>query len=282
MLLPIAVHDGTDLVLSQTFSEKSVKICEPFGLAKVMGDQAFVVLGGGGSIGSAVVRRLCSSGAKIIVGARNVAQAKESLAGCDCIFAEVQAENSSSIESAVQLALTEFGSVTGVVNCIGSVLLKPAHLTTDDEWAQTITTNLTSSFSLVRAAAKAMRQSGGSIVLVSSAAAQIGLANHEAIAAAKAGIIGLTLSSAATYASRNIRVNAVAPGLVKSTMTKKLWETADAASMSSQMHALGRLGEPDEVASAIEWLLSPSNGWVTGQVLAIDGGLSSVLTRMKM
>lgn len=243
---------------------------------------SFVVLGGGGSIGGAVVRRLSASGAEVVVGTRDVPGAKESLSECNCLFSEVHAEDSASIDSAVQLAVTRFGTLTGVVNCIGSVLLKPAHLTSDDEWALTITTNLTSSFSLVRAASKVMRQHGGSIVLVSSAAAQIGLANHEAIAAAKAGIIGLTLSAAATYASRNIRVNAVAPGLVRSNMTKKLWESADAAAMSSQMHALGRLGEPDEVASAIEWLLSPSNSWVTGQVLAVDGGLSSVLTRMKM
>jgi NAD(P)-dependent dehydrogenase (short-subunit alcohol dehydrogenase family) len=127
-----------------------------------------------------------------------------------------------------------------------------------------------------------MRQSGGSIVLVSSAAAQIGLSNHEAIAAAKAGIIGLTLSAAATYASRGIRVNAVSPGLVKSEMTRKLWETDEAAAMSAQMHAVGRLGEPEDVARAIAWLLDPDNTWVTGQTIGVDGGLGSVLTRMKM
>lgn len=243
---------------------------------------SFVVLGGGGSVGSALVRRLCQQGSRVVVGARNVSQAHELLRDCDCLFAEVDASNSASIDASVQMAVSEFGGVSGVTNCIGSVLLKPAHLTTDDEWHHTITTNLTSSFFLVRAAAKAMRQGGGSIVLVSSAAAQIGLANHEAIAAAKAGIIGLMLSAAATYASRGIRVNAVAPGLVKSTMTRKLWETDDAAAMSSQMHALGRLGEPNDVASAIAWLLNPENSWVTGQTIGVDGGLSSVLTRMKM
>jgi NAD(P)-dependent dehydrogenase (short-subunit alcohol dehydrogenase family) len=243
---------------------------------------SYVVLGGGGSIGVALVRRLCQKGARVVVGARNPELAKQQLADCECQFAEVEASNSSSIDACVQFATQQFGGIDGVVNCIGSVLLKPAHLTTDDEWHQTITTNLTSSFSLVRAAVKVMRQGGGSIVLVSSAAAEIGLANHEAIAAAKAGIIGLMLSAAATYASRGIRVNAVAPGLVKSTMTRKLWETSDAAAMSSQMHALGRIGEPDDVASALEWLLNPANSWITGQTIGVDGGLSSVLTRMKM
>lgn len=127
-----------------------------------------------------------------------------------------------------------------------------------------------------------MRQSGGAVVLVSSAAAKIGLSNHEAIAAAKAGITGLTLSAAATYAARGIRINAVSPGLVKSEMTRKLWESEEAAAMSAQMHALGRLGEPADVANAIAWLLGDESSWVTGQTIGVDGGLGSVLTRMKM
>jgi NAD(P)-dependent dehydrogenase (short-subunit alcohol dehydrogenase family) len=180
------------------------------------------------------------------------------------------------------MAMDRFGRLDGAANCIGSVLLKPAHLTSDSDWYDTITTNLTSSFYLVRAATKVMRQGGGSIVLISSAAARIGLANHEAIAAAKAGIIGLTLSAAATYAARGIRVNAVAPGLVKSEMTRKLWETESATAVSSQMHALGRLGEPADIAKAIAWLLDPENNWITGQILGVDGGLGSVLPRTKV
>ena len=92
---------------------------------------------------------------------------------------------------------------------------------------------------------------------MSSAAARLGLANHEAIAAAKAGVHGLVLSAAASYASRGIRVNAVAPGLVRTPLTARL--TANEASLkaSTALHALGRIGEPDDVASAIEWLLDP-------------------------
>ncbi|MEQ9410507.1 MAG: SDR family oxidoreductase [Fuerstiella sp.] len=242
----------------------------------------FVVLGGTGAIGSSLIRMLNDTGANVVIGARDMEKAGRLFSGDQYHVSAVTADNSASIEACVQVAADRFGNLSGVVNCIGSIMLKPAHLTSDAEWHHTITTNLTSSFSLVRAAAKAMRQSGGAVVLVSSAAAQIGLSNHEAIAAAKAGIIGLTLSAAATYAGRGIRVNAVSPGLVKSEMTRRLWEAEEAAAMSARMHALGRLGEPEDIARAIAWLLEPANNWITGQTIGVDGGLSSILTRMKV
>lgn len=244
--------------------------------------QTYIVLGGTGAIGSAVVRQLAASGSHVVVGCRDLEKAGPLVEESSCDVHCVEADDPASIEACVKAAVEKHGGLTGVVNCIGSVLLKPAHLTSDAEWHHTITTNLTSSFSLLRAATKAMRKSGGSIVLVSSAAAQIGLSNHEAIAAAKAGIIGLMLSAAATYSNRGIRVNAVAPGLVKSEITRKLWETDEAAAVSAQMHAMGRIGEAEDVARAIVWLLDPSNSWVTGQTIGVDGGLGSVLTRMKM
>lgn len=113
-------------------------------------------------------------------------------------------------------------------------------------------------------------------MLCSSAAARIGLANHEAIAAAKAGVIGLTLAAAATYAPRNIRVNCVAPGLVDTTLTAKIMGNEAALKASIGMHALGRVGKPEHIASAIAWLLGPGNDWVTGQVWGVDGGLANV------
>ncbi|MGE5293794.1 MAG: SDR family oxidoreductase [Solirubrobacterales bacterium] len=141
--------------------------------------------------------------------------------------------------------------------------------------------NLTAAFATVHAGAKTMMNTGGSIVLVSSVAARVGLPNHEAIAAAKAGIIGLTLAAAASYAERGIRVNCVAPGMVRTPLTARL--TANEASLktSAAMHPLGRIGEPSDVAAAIAWLLDPQQSWVTGQVFGIDGGLATVRTRGK-
>jgi NAD(P)-dependent dehydrogenase (short-subunit alcohol dehydrogenase family) len=121
-----------------------------------------------------------------------------------------------------------------------------------------------------------MQGTGGSIVLCSSAVADIGMPNHEAIAAAKGAINSLARSAAATYASKKIRVNVVAPGLTKTPLTSRITGSEAAVKASLAMHPLGRLGESDDIARAISFFLDPENDWITGQVLAVDGGLSSL------
>ena len=241
-----------------------------------MDDRVFLILGAGGGIGSATARSLAANGAKLVVAGRPGATLQAVADDTGGAPYELDATITTAVGEAVGAAVEKFGRIDGVANCVGSLLLKPAHITTDAEWDETIATNLTSAFAAVKAGAKAMRSSGGSIVLVASAAAQLGLANHEAIAAAKAGVIGLTRSAAASYARQGVRVNAVAPGLVRTKLTERLTASAQAEQASLAMHALGRLGEPEDVASAISWLLDPDQSWVTGQVIGIDGGLGSV------
>ena len=191
----------------------------------------------------------------------------------------LDATNLRQVESCMTRAAELHGPINGVANCVGSLLLKPAHLLSEEEWDATITTNLKSAFAVVRSAAITMAQLGGSIVLISSAAARIGLANHEAISAAKAGIEGLALAASASYASKGIRVNCVAPGMTRTPLTAKLLQHEMMAKASAGMHALGRIGEPHDVASAIEWLLDPEQSWITGQVIGVDGGLSRIRSR---
>ena len=236
----------------------------------------FVILGASGGIGSCVAAQLKAAGHSVLLASRGSDRFDQLAAELDSPRVEVNATNLDEVEGCFAKAVETFGRIDGAVNCVGSVLLKPAHMTSESEWHETVATNLTSAFATVRATAKSIRSGGGSVVLMSSAAARIGLANHEAIAAAKAGIIGLAQSAAASYAMRNLRFNVVAPGLVKTKLTQKIWQSERAAATSQAMHALGRLGEPEQVASLITWLLDPANSWITGEVFSIDGGLANV------
>lgn len=240
--------------------------------------RGFVVFGATGSIGRSLVDTLAHRGHRVLAVGRDSQKLLKLANESGCKTASIDLSEPETFARAFESA-DAMGLVDGVINCIGSVLLKPAHSTTDAEWDSILHTNLTSCFLILRQAAKTMRKNGGSIVFVSSAAARIGIANHEAIAAAKAGVVGLTRSAAATYAGRNIRVNAVAPGLVKSEMTRKLWESESAERTSAAMHPLGRIGDPADLASTIAWLLSPEARWITGQVIGVDGGLGSALVR---
>jgi len=236
-----------------------------------------LVLGATGGIGSELCRQLAATDCTLVPASRAEGLPPhliEALGGTQFLTTDVT--NPAQVKQCIEEVITRHGRLDGVAHCVGSVLLKPAHSTSDAEWDETIEVNLTSAFHVLRSAVQAMRATGGSIVFVSSVAARRGLANHEAIAAAKAGLIGLTLSAAATYARHSIRVNCVAPGLVRTPLTESITSNEAALRYSTSLHALRRIGEPAEVASAIRWLLDPAQGWITGQVLGVDGGLASI------
>jgi NAD(P)-dependent dehydrogenase (short-subunit alcohol dehydrogenase family) len=239
---------------------------------------SILILGAAGGIGGALARRLAASGVKLVLAGRDPARIEALAADTGGTPFVLDATKPAEVESAVAKAVEAHGRLDGLANCVGSILLKPAHLTSEEEWDAVVSTNLKSAYASVRAAGRAMT-AGGSVVLVSSAAARLGLANHEAIAAAKAGVIGLTLSAAATYAPKGLRVNAVAPGLVRTPMTARITVSETALKASTALHALGRVGEPEDVASAIAWLLDPAQSWVTGQVIGVDGGLAALRSR---
>ncbi len=240
---------------------------------------AVLILGATGGIGSALARQLSKLGYTLILASRGGERLDALSSELHADRCEFEATESVSVEACIRSAFEKHGQLDGVVNCVGSLWLKPAHTTTDEEWTAVLAANLNSSFYTLRSAASRMMRNGGSIVLLSSAAAQRGLINHEAIAAAKAGVIGLAQSAAATYARYNIRVNCVAPGLTRTPLTESLTRHEASLKASAALHPLGRIGEPEEVASAIRWFLDPQQSWVTGQVLAVDGGLSSVQAR---
>ncbi len=232
----------------------------------------YIIFAASSSIGQAVSQDLLSKGNQVFTTARDTLKINP-----DKIL---DATNFSEVETCFDEAITKLGSIDGVVNCSGSLLLKSAGMTSEAQYFETINASLTTSFAIVRSAGKKLNNA--SIVLISSAAALEGLANHEAIAAAKAGIIGLMRSAAATYAGANIRFNAVAPGLVATNLTKALTSSEASIKVSESMHALGRLGKPEDVARAICFLLDPQNDWITGQVIGVDGGLSRVRPKTRV
>ncbi|WP_103020023.1 SDR family NAD(P)-dependent oxidoreductase [Salinibacter altiplanensis] len=242
----------------------------------------YLLLGATGGIGTEVAHRLADDGAQLVLGSRTESDLDDLAAATGGDAVPLDATEFEQVQAAVSHAIDTYGGLDGVVNFVGSVLLKPAHLTSIDEYRTQIEKNLDTAFNTVKAAGRPMMRGGGSIVLMASAVSRTGLKNHEAIAAAKGGVTGLMRAAAATYSGRGIRVNAVAPGLIgsgersTSQMSEQILSSEAGRKQSEKMHALGRVGTPEDVAPAVTWLLDPKTDWVTGQVIGVDGGLGTV------
>jgi 3-oxoacyl-[acyl-carrier protein] reductase len=241
----------------------------------------YLIIAATSDMGTQVAKKLHQEGHTIWLTGRQKDRIKAIAASFVASYSVLDATDFVAVDHTFAAAKATFGSIDGVVCCAGSLLLKPAHLTSWHEYLSTMHANLTTSFAVVRAAGQYMHDTGGSVVLISSAAALKGIAHHEAIAAAKGGVISLARSAAATYALANIRFNVIAPGLVATKMTTQLTEHELSRKASEAMHALRRLGTAEAIAAAVIFLLDLNNSWITGQVLAVDGGLSTLMPRMK-
>ena len=180
---------------------------------------------------------------------------------------------------AITLCETEMGrSPDAIINCAGTILMTPLHKTTEQSYRECMAANLDTSYFALKAFinARLRAKRAGVAVLISSVTARIGVSNHEAVAASKAAVESLARSAAATYSRHDIRINAVAPGLMRSPATEWLFSTPNNTRQLDAQYPLGRHGQVDDVASTITWLVSEEASWITGQVLAVDGGFSAV------
>ncbi len=237
-----------------------------------------IVIGAAGGIGSELCRKLSAGGWQLVLAGRTGDSLKQL---ADELGQSVTATSTLDAQdfAATEALFDAHKDAVAAVNLAGSIILKPAHSTSEQEFNETFDQNIRTAFSVTRAAAKTMRGHGGSVVLMSSCAAGFGLPNHEAISAAKAAVEGLVRSAAASYAPANLRINAVAPGLTDTPLASRLTSNDASRKASEAMHPLGRIGAPSDIASAIEFLVQPGQSWITGQVIGVDGGLARVKAR---
>jgi len=232
-----------------------------------------VIIGPGG-IGRAIAREQSARGWGISLVGRSAERLASAAAECPGASSTVSDPTDIDSLPAIAPSLRELrpDGFQALVCSVGSVLLQPAHRISASAWRAVMAANLDAAFAALRLAIELMPH-GGSVLLFSSGAARIGLANHEAIAAAKAGIEGLVRSAAATYARRNLRINAIAPGLTDTPLAAALLASPAARKASESFHALGRIGDPAQVARIAATLLDPANDNITGSIIAVDGGL---------
>ena len=229
----------------------------------------YLIIGASGGIGLELQKCFSMLSCNLLLGVHKT----EIKSSSNYELCYIDATNFDSVNNFISVGLNYFGNIDGIVHLVGNLILKPAHLATLDDFENTININLKSSFAVVRAAGKMLQNT--SIVLMSTAAASIGLANHELICMAKSGVEGLIKSASKTYAKKNIRINSISPGLVDTPLTQKITQNPIALKASEKMHALGRIGKPKHISSMIRFLLHKENNWITGQNFIVDGGLSS-------
>lgn len=237
-----------------------------------------IVTGSGRGLGKAIALKLAQMGANIvlndIVNSDSIDETAEEFraAGYNVIVTKGDVRNPDDVKEMVDKAVEAFGSIDILVNNAGITKDKPLAMMSLEDWDDVLDINLKGAFICTKAVAKVMiKQKSGKIINIASVAGVMGNPGQANYSASKAGLIGLTKTTAKELAARNITCNAVAPGLIKSKMTDVLPDKVKEAYLNSI--PLKRFGTPEDVANVVGFLASPDSDYVTGQVIHIDGGL---------
>ncbi|MBD1157351.1 SDR family oxidoreductase [Pelagibacterales bacterium SAG-MED20] len=233
--------------------------------------EKYLIFGATGSIGSSLAEQLKNSGNDIHLVARNESEVKaiaEKL-GCSYTVADVLKDEF------IEKVKTDINDIKGIAYCVGSIDLKPLRMVTEADMNKCMKLNLYSAIEAIKGFQESLKKNKGSVVLFSTVAAQKGFTNHTIIASAKAAVEGLTVTLAAEFAP-NIRVNCIAPSLSKSKIAEPMLKNPAIAEGIAKAHPLKRLGEGKDSAALAKFLITEESSWVTGQVIAVDGGRSKL------
>ena len=233
--------------------------------------EKYLIFGATGSVGSSLAEQLKNSGNDIHLVARNESEVKaiaEKL-GCSYTVADVLEDGF------IEKVKSDINDIKGVAYCVGSIDLKPLRMVTEADMNKCMKLNLYSAIEVIKGFQESLKKNKGSVVLFSTVAAQRGFANHTIIASAKAAVEGLTVTLAAEFAP-NIRVNCIAPSLSKSKIAEPMLKNSTIAEGIAKAHPLKRLGEGKDSASLAKFLITEESSWITGQIIAVDGGRSKL------
>ena len=229
----------------------------------------YIIFGATGSIGSSLAEMLSKDKSDIHLVARNQNEVEPIAEKLNCSFTVADVLKDGFIDK-IKSDITE---AKGIAYCIGSIDLKPLKLSKEEDFNKCMKLNLYSAVEAIKCFQESLKKNKGSIVLFSTAAVHRGFTNHSIIASAKAAVEGLTISLAAEFAP-NIRVNCIAPSLTKSKIAQPMLKNSAIVDSIAKAHPLKRIGEGYDSASLAKFLISEDSSWITGQVIAVDGGRS--------
>jgi NAD(P)-dependent dehydrogenase (short-subunit alcohol dehydrogenase family) len=235
-----------------------------------------LVFGATGGIGEATARRLARAGHPVALSARNPVRLQRLAAELGARHHAGDVLDPAALARIVASAAGPAG-LAGLVFAVGSIDLGPLRRADPDRFARSFALNVIAAAQAVRLAEEALARAGGAVVLFSSVAARLGFRNHSVIAAAKAGVEGLTLALAAELAPK-VRVNCIAPSLTRTPLAAALTDNPTMAAAIAKQHALQRLGGADDVAALAVFLAGPDSTYLTGAVIGADGGRRTVAT----
>jgi len=240
-----------------------------------MTDDPVIVIGATGGVGASLARRLRAAGRSLHLVGRQPDRLAEIAAELGATSAVADVCNESMLAAAVAAAGPR---LSGLAYCVGSIDLRPLRRVGQAEMIAAFTLNAAGAALSVKAAQPALKAAGGAVVLFSSVAVAQGFANHTIVSAAKGAVDALVRALAVELAP-DVRVNGIAPSLTRTPLAAPLLASPAMADGIAAMHALQRLGEPADIAAAAAFLLSADATWITGQILGVDGGRSSLRYR---